>query len=186
MAPITATADDRLREACGVVGVYAPGEDVARVAFFGLYALQHRGQECAGISVGDGECIRVHTAMGLVGQAFEEEDLMRLPGHLAVGHTRYSTTGSNKLANAQPILSKSDQVEIALAHNGNVINAVELKAELAEWGCTFSSSSDSEIVAHLMANAPGRFVGRANSLLHATTTGRLFAGGDDQRCPDWH
>ena len=145
---------DSPREACGIVGVYAPGEDVARVAFFGLHALQHRGQECAGISASDGRRIRVQTAMGLVGQAFQEEDLTRLPGHVAVGHTRYSTTGSNNIRNAQPILSKGQDVEIALAHNGNVINAVELKRELASWGCTFSSTSDSEIVAHLMSNAP--------------------------------
>jgi len=92
--------------------------------------------------------------MGLVGQAFQEEDLEHLPGHIAVGHTRYSTTGSSELCNAQPILSKGPNIEIALAHNGNVINAIELKEELIEWGCTFSSNSDSEIIAHLMSNAP--------------------------------
>ncbi len=143
-----------MREACGVIGIYSPGDDVARAAFFGLYALQHRGQEAAGISSGDGERIRVRTAMGLVGQNFDEDDLAYLPGHIAVGHTRYSTTGSNQISNAQPILSKGSDVEIALAHNGNVINAVELKEELLEWGCTFSSTNDSEIIAHLMANAP--------------------------------
>ena len=148
------SADDGLREACGVVGVYARGEDVARVAFFGLYALQHRGQESAGIAASDGELIRLHTSMGLVGQAFQEDDLTRLPGHIAVGHTRYSTTGSSNIRNAQPILSRGPEVEIALAHNGNVINAVDLRQELAEWGCTFSSSGDSEIIAHLMTNAP--------------------------------
>ena len=150
----TEAADHDLREACGVVGVYSRGEDVARVAFFGLYALQHRGQESAGISSSDGERIRVHTSMGLVGQAFQEEDLEHLPGHIAVGHTRYSTTGSSELCNAQPILSKGPNIEIALAHNGNVINAMELKEELLEWGCTFSSGTDSEIIAHLMSNAP--------------------------------
>ena len=92
--------------------------------------------------------------MGLVGQAFQEEDLGDLDGHLAVGHTRYSTTGSNRLSNAQPVLSRRNGVEIALAHNGNVINAVQLKRELAEWGCTFSSTSDSEIIAHLLTYAP--------------------------------
>ncbi len=150
----TDAADHDLREACGVVGVYSRGEDVARVAFFGLYALQHRGQESAGISSSDGERIRVRTSMGLVGQAFQEEDLEHLPGHIAVGHTRYSTTGSSELCNAQPILSRGPNIEIALAHNGNVINAMELKEELIEWGCTFSSNSDSEIIAHLMSNAP--------------------------------
>ena len=92
--------------------------------------------------------------MGLVGQAFQEEDLGDLDGHLAVGHTRYSTTGSNRLNNAQPVLSRRNGVSIALAHNGNVINAVQLKRELAEWGCTFSSTSDSEIIAHLLTYAP--------------------------------
>ena len=148
------TADDHPRDACGVVGVYSRGDDVARDAFFGLYALQHRGQESAGISASDGDRIRVHTVMGLVGQAFQEERLLELPGHIAVGHTRYSTTGSSNLANAQPIISKGPEVELALAHNGNVINAAELKQELVDWGCAFSSTGDSEIIAHLMANAP--------------------------------
>ncbi len=150
----TNTSEDDLREACGVVGVYSRGEDVARVAFFGLYALQHRGQESVGISAGDGERIRVRTAMGLVGQAFQDEELAYMPGHVAVGHTRYSTTGSSQLCNAQPTLSKGPGVELALAHNGNVINALELKEELAAAGCRFSSTSDSEIIAHLMSNAP--------------------------------
>ena len=154
MTAATTTADDDLHEACGVVGVYSREENVARVAFFGLYALQHRGQECAGIATGDGSRIRVQTVMGLVGQAFQEEDLTRLPGHIAVGHTRYSTTGSNRLSNAQPIRSKNSHLELALAHNGNVINAVELRQELVEWGVIFTSSSDSEIIAHLMAHAP--------------------------------
>jgi amidophosphoribosyltransferase len=146
--------DDHANEACGVVGVYSPGEDVARVAFFGLYALQHRGQESAGIAAGDGERIRVHTAMGLVAQTLQEDDLARLPGHVAVGHTRYSTTGFSNISNAQPILSQGPTVELALAHNGNVVNAAELREELAEWGVTFSSTSDSEIIAHLMSRAP--------------------------------
>ncbi len=143
-----------MNEACGVVGVFSREEDVARIAFFGLFALQHRGQESAGIAATDGEQIRVSTAMGLVAQSLQEEDLQGLPGHIALGHTRYSTTGSSQLFNAQPILSEGSGVELALAHNGNVINAVELKKELAEWGCTFSSTGDSEIIAHLMSNAP--------------------------------
>ena len=146
--------DDIPREACGIVGVYARGEDVARIAFFGLYALQHRGQESAGISASDGERIRVQTSMGLVSQAFQEENLERLQGHIAVGHTRYSTTGSSRISNAQPIMSKGPGVELALAHNGNVINALELRDELSELGCTFSSTADSEIIAHLVTHAP--------------------------------
>ena len=147
---------DSPQENCGVVGVYAPGEDVARIAFFGLFALQHRGQESAGISVSDGNILRVNTAMGLVAQAFREQDLERLTGHIAIGHTRYSTAGSSILSNAQPLLVKGPYGEIALGHNGNVVNAVALKQELEEWGCEFSTSTDSEIIALLLANAPGR------------------------------
>jgi len=143
-----------LKEACGVVGVYARGEDAARAAFFGVYALQHRGQESAGIAASDGRMIRTHTEMGLVGQAFQEYDLSRLPGYISVGHTRYSTTGSSNISNAQPIISKGTGVEIALGHNGNVINAVELREELYDWGLSFDSSADSEIIAHLISNAP--------------------------------
>ena len=143
------------REACGVVGVYAPGQDVARTAFYGLFALQHRGQESAGIATATGHRIHLFTGMGLVSQAFRESDLERLEGHIAIGHTRYSTTGSTQPQNAQPILSSNGPVELALAHNGNVINAVELRQELEEWGCAFTSSTDSEVIAHLLAWAPG-------------------------------
>ena len=146
--------DDGLKEACGVIGVYSRDYDAARAAFFGLFALQHRGQESAGISAADGQRITTRTAMGLVATAFQEEDFRSLTGHLAIGHTRYSTTGSNRIDNAQPIVSRGPGLEVAVAHNGNVINAVDLKRELAEWGCTFSSSSDTEIVAHLITHAP--------------------------------
>jgi amidophosphoribosyltransferase len=147
---------DMPQENCGVVGVYAPGEDVARIAFFGLFALQHRGQESAGISVSDGETLRLHTSMGLVAQAFCEQDLEHLTGHIAIGHTRYSTAGSSILCNAQPLLVQGPYGELALGHNGNVVNAVPLRQELEEWGCQFSASTDSEIIAQLLANAPGR------------------------------
>ena len=151
-----------MKEACGVVGVYARGEDAARAAFFGIYALQHRGQESAGIAASDGRMVRTHTEMGLVGQAFQEYDLSRLPGYISVGHTRYSTTGSSNISNAQPIISKGTGVEIALGHNGNVINAVELREELYDWGLSFDSSADSEIIAHLISNAPAdNWAGRA-------------------------
>ena len=146
--------DDSAREACGVVGVYARGEEAARAVFFGLYALQHRGQESAGIATSDGRSIRAHTEMGLVGQAFQEYDLSRLPGYMSIGHTRYSTTGSSNISNAQPIISKGTGVEIALGHNGNVINALELREELFDWGLSFESTADSEIIAHLISNAP--------------------------------
>ena len=150
-----ADTNDLPQENCGVVGVYAPGEDVARIAFFGLFALQHRGQESAGISVSDGATLRVNTAMGLVAQAFREQDLERLTGHIAIGHTRYSTAGSSILCNAQPVLVKGPYGELALGHNGNVVNAMSLRQELEEWGCQFSASTDSEIIAQLLANAPG-------------------------------
>ena len=146
---------DAPHEACGVVGVYAPGQDVARIAFYGLFALQHRGQESAGIATATGRCIHLHTSLGLVSQAFRESDLERLEGHIAIGHTRYSTTGSTLPENAQPILSRNGDLELALAHNGNVINAFELRQELQEWGCTFTSTTDSEVIAHLLAWAPG-------------------------------
>ena len=145
---------DHAREACGVVGVYSRGEDVARVAFFGLHALQHRGQESVGIASGDGERIRVRTAMGLVGQSFHEDEVAGLPGHVAIGHTRYSTTGSSEACNAQPIIGEGPTVKLALSHNGNVINALELRDELASAGVRFTSTSDSEIIAQLLANAP--------------------------------
>ncbi|MBF8266664.1 MAG: purF [Dehalococcoidia bacterium] len=138
-----------------MIGVYAPGEDVARIAFFGLFALQHRGQESAGVSVSDGETLRLHTAMGLVAQAFREHDLERLTGHIAIGHTRYSTMGSNRLSNAQPILVKGPYGELALGHNGNVVNALPLRREMEEWGYQFSGTTDSEVITHLLANAPG-------------------------------
>ncbi len=143
------------REACGVVGVYAPEEDVARIAFFGLYALQHRGQESAGIATADGQRLSLQTGMGLVAQAFHEADLLRLPGHIAIGHTRYSTTGSSVEGNVQPLIVDGLHGPLALAHNGNVINALPLRQELAEFGCRFSTSTDSEVIVQLLANAPG-------------------------------
>ena len=154
-----AVEDDSLHESCGVVGVYAPGQNVAQFAFYGLFALQHRGQESAGIATATGKRIYNHTSMGLVSQAFHESDLDRLEGHIAIGHTRYSTTGSTQIQNAQPILARNvsgeGESELALAHNGNVINAQNLRRELSEWGCTFVASSDTEVIAQLLANAPG-------------------------------
>ncbi|MDA1189404.1 MAG: amidophosphoribosyltransferase [Chloroflexi bacterium] len=143
-----------MHEACGVVGVYAPGAEVARIAFFGIYALQHRGQESVGIATGDGEGIYIRKAMGLVSQGLHEDDLSQLPGHVSIAHTRYSTPGSSRVANAQPILAKGPDIELAIAHNGNVVNAMELREELKGWGCSFDTSSDSEVIAQLLAHAP--------------------------------
>ena len=147
--------DESLHESCGVIGVYAPEQSVAQIAFYGLYALQHRGQESAGIATATGKRIHNYTGMGLVSQAFRETDLERLEGHIAIGHTRYSTTGSTQIQNAQPLLARHEDLELALAHNGNVINAQELRQELIEQGCSFSSTTDSEVIAQLLACAPG-------------------------------
>jgi amidophosphoribosyltransferase len=150
---------DGPRDECGVFGIYGPEHDVSRLAFFALYALQHRGQESAGIAAADhGGYIITQRALGLVSQVFKEHDLRALGGDLAIGHVRYSTTGSNEWENSQPV-HRSDGAggnrrELALAHNGNLINAVELHAELREREVTFSSTSDSEIIAALLATHP--------------------------------
>lgn len=143
-----------MKEACGVVAVYSPGQQASRAAFFGIHALQHRGQESAGIAASSGKNIQVKTQMGLVTQAFQEKDLTDLDGYIALGHTRYSTTGSSNIDNAQPFISKSDSIEIALGHNGNLINSVELRDELLDLDVHFQSSADSEIIAHLISHAP--------------------------------
>jgi len=144
-----------LHEACGVFGIFAPNEDVARITYFGLYALQHRGQESAGIATTDGDSISLYADMGLVSQVFNEEVLEQLGGSMAIGHTRYSTTGSSYYANAQPIVIPSPIGEIALAHNGNLINAAYLRAELINQGYVFNASTDSEVIAQVIASAPG-------------------------------
>jgi amidophosphoribosyltransferase len=144
-----------LREACGVFGVYAPGEDVARITFFGLYALQHRGQESAGIATSNSRTLYLKTGMGLVSQVFDEDDLSYLPGTFAIGHTRYSTTGASRLDNAQPFRVSGPNGELALGHNGNIVNAQVLRDELKRDGIRCSTGSDSEVIAQLLANAPG-------------------------------
>jgi amidophosphoribosyltransferase len=146
---------DRPREACGVFGIYGREHDVARVTFFGLYALQHRGQESAGIATADGSQIVVHARMGLVAQVFTEDDLSALKGHVAIGHTRYSTTGSSKACNAQPLLVDGPAGEIALAHNGNLVNAAFLRAELEAEGVQFETTTDSEVIGALIVRASG-------------------------------
>ena len=145
---------DRPREACGVFGIYAPGMDVARQAFFALYALQHRGQESAGIASSDGRSAYVHKGMGLVAQVFTEERLKPLKGHLAIGHNRYSTTGSSHLRNAQPYLIESIYGPLGVGHNGNLTNAGKLRKQLLERGVGLSSSSDSEVIVQMLAAPP--------------------------------
>jgi amidophosphoribosyltransferase len=144
---------DKPREECGVFGVYAPGDDVARLTYFGLYALQHRGQESAGIAVGDGDDILVYSKLGLVTQVFDERVLDGLTGTHAIGHVRYSTTGaSGRVENAQPAFEVGrDGGGIALGHNGNLVNPVELQAELKELGIEMDASTDSHMVCALLA-----------------------------------
>jgi amidophosphoribosyltransferase len=143
------------REACGVIAVSTADAEPARLAFFGLYALQHRGQESAGICTADGESLRNLTGMGLVSQVFHERDLAKLGGHLAIGHTRYSTTGASRAENAQPLVVSSDLGSMALAHNGNLVNAHALREQVQSLGVRPRTSTDSELVAHLIARAPG-------------------------------
>ncbi len=144
-------AADRFDEACGVFAVCAPGADVARLAFFGLYALQHRGQESAGIAVSDGAAVAIHKGMGLAAQVFDEQSLAPLQGHLAIGHTRYSTTGGSSLRNAQPYLIETLHGPLGVAHNGNLTNATRLRRDLLERGVGLTSSSDSEVITQLLA-----------------------------------
>lgn len=141
--------DDRAKEECGVVGIYAPGEEAARMTFFALFALQHRGQESAGMAVSDGEKVRMHKDVGLVSNAFNEDILRTLPGDMAVGHTRYSTTGASVIRNAQPVYCVSSVGEIAVAHNGNLINTAELRSELIAEGEHLETSADSELIARI-------------------------------------
>ena len=142
-----------MHESCGIFGAYVPGVDVARLTFFALYALQHRGQESAGIATTDGKDIYIHTAMGLVSQAFTEDELGHLEGHIAIGHNRYSTAGSSRPANAQPLLAETGSTNIALGHNGNIINAKLLRDELFQLGYSFSTTSDSEVITNLIISS---------------------------------
>lgn len=134
-------------------GVYQPNESAATLAYFGLFALQHRGQESAGIAVSDGTSVRHVKAMGLVNQVFNEENLKTLEGHIGIGHTRYSTTGGSVEANAQPIFCQSQVGDIAVAHNGNLVNAKEVRDRLQAQGVLFEGTNDSEVIAQLLVMA---------------------------------
>lgn len=145
---------DKPEEACGVYAVMAADQPVANLAYFGLYALQHRGQESAGIAVfGEDDQVRLHKDMGLVSQVFDQDVLERLPGFLAIGHNRYSTTGSSKVCNAQPVLLDTRLGPFALAHNGNLVNAAELRHELADLASELTSTTDSELIAFAIQRA---------------------------------
>jgi len=143
-----------LHEACGIFGIYAPGEDIARLTFFALFALQHRGQESAGIATTDGKRLQVYAKMGLVSQIFDEDSLSNLTGHIAIGHNRYSTRGSSRICNVQPIVVGKGSDALAIAHNGNITNAEPLYKELADTGYTFHTSTDTEVIANLIASSP--------------------------------
>ena len=151
------------QDACGVFGVWAPGEEVAKLTFFGLYALQHRGQESAGIAVSDGSHIVVYKDMGLVSQVFTEASLESLHGHVAIGHTRYSTTGSSVWENAQPTFRPTATGNLALGHNGNLTNTADLSERLAELASTsgelpinagLHATTDTEVISGLLAAHP--------------------------------
>jgi len=146
---------DRPSEECGVVGISTSGTDAAQLAFFGLYALQHRGQEAAGIAVADGQAVRVHKEQGLVSQIFNSRILDPLVGGLAIGHTRYSTTGANSDRNVQPYVVETMHGPLGIAHNGNLVNADHLRQELLKRGAGLSSSSDSEVLALMLAATEG-------------------------------
>jgi len=151
MEPFT----DKPNEACGVCGIYAPGEQVARLAFFALYALQHRGQESAGIATSDGRVAHIHKGLGLVSQVFNEENVRYLQGNLAIGHNRYSTTGGARLRNAQPYLIETALGPLGIAHNGNLTNAPALRRDLLNKGVGLTSSSDTEVISQMLAGPPG-------------------------------
>lgn len=153
--PNLADFDDKPHEECGVFGIYAPDEEVARLTFFALFALQHRGQESAGIASTDGEHVSVRRNLGLVSQAFDEEDISALPGFAAIGHTRYSTAGSTLQCNAGPMYVETELGPIAIAHNGNLTNAVVLREELEAQGEQFVTTTDSEVLARVIARAKG-------------------------------
>ena len=149
------------QDECGVFGVWAPGEEVAKLTFYGLYALQHRGQESAGIATSDGERIFVYKDMGLVSQVFTESDLATLTGNLAIGHCRYSTTGSSTWNNAQPTLRATNHGTLALAHNGNLTNTGDLAEKLSKLNIEKndhgqSATTDTEIMTALIAAQEGK------------------------------
>src|SRR5271165_6324232 len=141
---------DKFRDECGVVAIYGHPE-AEKLAYLGLHALQHRGQESAGIVTSDGMALHMHKAMGLVADIFQEQVLSQLPGTLAIGHTRYSTAGDSALLNAQPIMVQSNKGMVALAHNGNLTNAGEIRARMEAQGSIFQTSSDTEVIVHLIA-----------------------------------
>src|SRR2546425_5790930 len=148
---------DKFKDECGVFGIFGHPE-AANMTYLGLYALQHRGQESAGIAASDADQVRVSRAMGYVADTFDSAALAELPGSLAIGHVRYSTAGASRLANAQPILIDCTHGQIAVCHNGNLVNARELRDDLVRQGSIFQSSSDTEVILHLYARSKAQTV----------------------------
>jgi amidophosphoribosyltransferase len=146
---------DSPREECGIIGIFAPEEDVARMTFFGLFALQHRGQEAAGMAVSDGNSMSLYKDVGMVANVFTPNSLAKLSGHYAIGHTRYSTTGSSSARNAQPFMIETMHGPLALGHNGNLVNSAQLRDGLLQNGVGLSSSSDTEVMTMMLARAQG-------------------------------
>ncbi|KAB2953257.1 amidophosphoribosyltransferase [Heliorestis acidaminivorans] len=145
---------DKMEEECGVIGIYGPGKKVARLAYFGMHALQHRGQESAGMAVGDGQEISIHKAMGLVTEVFGEKKIAEIENEksqVTIGHVRYSTTGSSLVSNAQPLVFRYAKGMLAVAHNGNLTNASELRQDLAVTGAVFQTTTDTEVIVNLLA-----------------------------------
>jgi amidophosphoribosyltransferase len=177
------------KDACGVVGIYAPGEDVARLTYYALYALQHRGQESAGIAISDGQTIVVYKELGLVSQVFDETVLKSLRGHVSIGHVRYSTTGSTTWENAQPSYKSSPAGQIALAHNGNLVNSLELRRTLQEAGgdptperARLATTSDTDLVAaHIARASKGDMKQAILEVLPKLSGAYSFAMMDDRR-----
>ena len=151
---------DKLHEECGVFGIYGHPE-AANMAYLGLYALQHRGQESAGIAVSDGVRIRALRQMGYVAEIFTQPALATLPGHIAIGHTRYSTAGESTVANAQPLLIDCVHGQVGICHNGNIVNAREIRDELVRQGSIFQTNSDTEVALHLFARSQAPAVDEA-------------------------
>ena len=160
MNPKLAYADDHFHDHCGVVGVYGH-EEAAKLAYLGLYALQHRGQESAGIVSTDGHELHAHRAMGEVEEIFKPEILNKLPGSAAIGHTRYSTAGDKALLNAQPIMIDCNKGKVSIGHNGNLTNAAEWRRKLEHKGSIFQTNSDTEVIVHLLARSQARHLGGA-------------------------
>ncbi len=148
-----------LHEECGVFGVYGY-TNAASLCYYGLHSLQHRGQEAAGILVSDRQQLSIHKGEGLVTEVFNPEKLDKLSGDMAIGHVRYSTTGGGGIANVQPFLFRTMDGDLGICHNGNIVNANVLKAKLEAQGSIFSSSSDTEILGHLIKRKSGRMIER--------------------------